>query len=532
MGYLGSTLKLLASSLVKSATIGSILLLCLSGCLALSISLAIAVNGEDVSLARLTITTQRMFFVSTVGSDSGPGTADQPWGTLNHAAEIAVAGDTVIVRGGRYSLDAQVRTHSSGRPHAWITFIGSPGEEAVFDAEKIRLPPFVKGVLNNGAFQIEGVSYVRVANLTVINSHDAGITVRDSSDVELINNTIRGTFSSGIALWDTNHDDEGTARIRVIGNTISRATTWDLAPPDVPRQGEPPHEALSVGGAVDFEVAYNQVLDSDKEGIVIKETSKRGKVHHNLVEGLARQGIYIGSNFGELSDVEIFSNVIHHCRGAGFAISVEHGGPTERVDFHNNLVFNNDGSGIYFSRWGVENMRRNILISHNIFYHNGYGSPSTGQTYSWWTGGLYLYSAKVQDISISDNIFSENRGFQIGYSELFLRNSRSWQAAAREQGILIAHNLIFSRETTIYPIESGGAPFDRVKIYAVDGIRPVFGDPLFNDPAAQEFTLRKNSPATRAHIFAGPTPPKGSSQSWWKVKFPPKLIHYTPDGLK
>ena len=47
---------------------------------------------------------------------------------------------------------------------------------------------------------------------------------------------------------------------------------------------EPPHEALSIGGAVDFEVAYNHVYDSDKEGIDIKETSKRGKVHHNLVE--------------------------------------------------------------------------------------------------------------------------------------------------------------------------------------------------------------------------------------------------------
>ena len=47
-------------------------------------------------------------------------------------------------------------------------------------------------------------------------------------------------FSSGIAVWDTNHNDRGTERIRVIGNTIIKATTWDLAPSDVPRQGEPP----------------------------------------------------------------------------------------------------------------------------------------------------------------------------------------------------------------------------------------------------------------------------------------------------
>ena len=229
-------------------------------------------------------------FVAINGSDDGPGTISQPWATPNHAAEVAEAGDSIVIRGGHYLLKAQVRPRNSGRSDAWITFLGYPGEQPILDAEQIPLPPLAQRLLNTGAFQIEGISYVRVAHLTIINSHDAGITIRDSSDIELINNTTRGTFSSGIAVWDTNHDDHGTERIRVIGNTISRATTWDFAPADTPRRGEPPHEALSIGGAVDFEVAYNHVLDSDKEGIVIKETSKRGKVYHNLIERCCETG--------------------------------------------------------------------------------------------------------------------------------------------------------------------------------------------------------------------------------------------------
>ncbi len=405
------------------------------------------------------------------------------------------------------------------------TLSAYPREEPILDAESIQLPAFVPGVLNNGAIQIEGVSHIRVANLTVINSHDAEIAVRDSSDVELINNTTRGTYSSGIAVWDTNHDDRGTERIRIIGNTIVRATTWDLAPPDVPRQGEPPHEALSIGGAVDFEVAYNHVLDSDKEGIVIKETSKRGKVHHNLVHDLARQGVYVGSYFGAVSDIEIFSNVIHACRGAGFALSVESGKPTERINFHNNLVFDNDGSGVYFSRWGADNTRRDIQISNNIFYRNGRGQPSAGQTHFWQTGGIYLYSTNISGVLIRNNIFSKNNGFQIGYSELFLKGGRSWRTAAREHSVLITRNLIDDRSALAYPIESGGAPFDQVKIYAVNGDRATFGDPLFRNPADQDFAMRKVSPANKAHIFAGTNSP--SSQSgWWKKDFPPKLVHY------
>src|SRR5262249_47880818 len=261
-----------------------------------------------------------------------------------------------------------------------------------------------------------------------------------------------------------------------------------------PRRGSTPHEALSVGGAVDFEVAYNHVYDSDKEGIDIKETSKRGKVHHNLVHNVHTLGIYVDAWFGEMSDIEIFSNVIHDCM-AGIVLSVENGQSVENVNVHNNLVFNNKGSGLYLSRWGVEKERRNIQISNNVFYHNGYGPPSAGQTYYWMTGGLYLYSTNAHNVSIRNNIFSDNRGFQIGYSELFTKSSRSWRAVTRKKKIQITGNLIDGPNVIDSPIESGGNSSDRVKIYAVNGARPIFGNPMFKDPANQDFSLRRGSPA-------------------------------------
>src|ERR1700733_12521323 len=241
-------------------------------------------------------------FVAVNGSDAGPGTADQPWATISHAAEQVEAGDTVVIRGGHYLLPAQVRPRKSGRSDAWITFIGFPGEKPILDAVIVPRSALVQGGLDNGAFQIEDISYVRVANLTVINSHDAGFTIRDSNHIDLINNSTEGTFSSGIAVWNTKHSGETTERIRILGNTITKATTWDLAPADSARRGEPPHEALSIGGAVDFEVAYNHVYDSDKEGIDIKETSKRGKVHHNLIHDMKLQCLYGDAWFGSINE--------------------------------------------------------------------------------------------------------------------------------------------------------------------------------------------------------------------------------------
>lgn len=512
-----------STSLVMAAML---LLLCFGYC---GSSMSLAFAEKKHGLKERFVNLGATHFVAVSGNDNGPGTADRPWATINHAAEQVEAGDTVVVRGGRYVLAAQVRPRNSGRSDAWITFMGYPGEEPIFDAQMIHRSSsasenFINRAFQTGAFQIEGVSYVRVSNLTIINSHDAGFTVRDSSNIDLINNSTKETFSSGIAVWDTNHDGKGTEHIRIIGNTIRRATTWDLAPPDVPKQGPAPQEALSIGGAVDFEVAFNHVHDSDKEGIDIKETSKRGKVHHNLVDNVAL-GIYVDAWFGEISDIEIFSNVIHDCRAGGLVLSVENGRSVEKINIHNNLVFNNGGSGLFFSRWGVDNTRRNIQISNNVFYHNGYGPPKAGQTFYWITGGLYLYSTNVHDVSIRNNIFSNNRGFQIGYSGLFIRDGRSWRAVRREKKIQITSNLIDGRNTITSPIESGGDLTDRVKIYAVNGDRAIFGKPLFKDPANQDFTLRRGSPAARSRVTAGAYGPGAPSLMWWKRDFPPRMFH-------
>ena len=461
-----------------------------------------------------TLASPSTHYVSLDGSDDGPGTAGRPWGTVNHAAEQAQAGETIIVRAGHYNLPAQIRLRNSGRHDAWITFAGDPGGNVILDAANVpRSSLFQKGEpqqdYDNGVFQIQDVSFIRVTNLSVINSQDAGFTIRDSSYVDLLNNSTDRTFSSGIAVWDTSHQGKATQHIRILGNIVRRATSWDAAPPNIPRVGVAPQEGLSVAGAIHFEVAHNEVFDASgaQIGIDIKETSKYGKLHHNHVHNVGL-GIYVDAWFGTLSDIEIYSNVVHDCQGAGIALSVEQGTSVEHIDLHNNLVFGNLGSGIYFSRWGVNNERRNITISHNTFYHNGYGPPASGQSYYWMTGGLYLYSTSVRDITISDNIFSQNRGFQIGYSELFLHRSRSWLSVAEEKNIKINRNLI-DGDNPETPIESGGDPIDRVKIYAVAGSHAIFGDPMFKNISAQDFTLRHGSPAAARSIAVGAFPSVG-----------------------
>jgi hypothetical protein len=465
---------------------------------------------------------QAIYYVATTGSDSNPGTQDQPWATVNHAAEVLRPGEMVLVRGGTYLLLKQVRPIQSGSAQAWITYAGYPGETAVLDASAMDTfapavaPPYPQ---DNGAFQIEQVSYIRVKNLTVIRSHNAGFTIRDSDHIDLLNNRTDQTFSSGIAAWDTNHDGQGTDNIRILGNTITKATTWDMIPKGMNREGEPPHEAISIAGAIEFEVAYNLIYNSDKEGIDVKETSQHGKVHHNLVHDVDRQGLYVDSWFGEIHDIELYENVVHHCRGAGIIVSVENGKLVDDVRIHHNLIFENQGAGIFFSRWG-DGPRKNIQVYNNTVYHNGYGTPNPTDSYFWMTGGLYLYSTNLENIDIHDNIFSDNRGYQIAYSSHYLENGAKAEDVLIQRNIRLSHNLIDDRNGVTYPIRVGWPPDDYADAYAIEGSDPLQGDPLFRDPGQENFLLEPGSPAQEN---MGVYPIDAQPDFWWQAKFPPNV---------
>jgi len=105
-----------------------------------------------------------------------------------------------------------------------------------------------------------------------------------------------------------------------------------------------------------------------------------------------------------------------------------------------------------------------------------------------------------------------------------LDDSRQWEAVAREKNIKITDNLIDRRNSVDTPILSGGNPRDRVKIYAVNGERAIFADPMFKDPGNQEFSLRRGSPAAARHVAAGAYTPGESSELWWERRFPPSLV--------
>ena len=132
-----------------------------------------------------------LFYVSTAGSDSNPGTETAPWRTVQHAADTARAGSTVNVRGGIY--EELVSINASGNASdGFITFRSYPGETASLDAEHFT-PSGRQAVLT-----IHNQSYVRIEGFEIRNFHTAehrlaplGISVIGAgSHIELLKNNV------------------------------------------------------------------------------------------------------------------------------------------------------------------------------------------------------------------------------------------------------------------------------------------------------------------------------------------------------
>ncbi|MHC4982593.1 MAG: right-handed parallel beta-helix repeat-containing protein [Planctomycetota bacterium] len=72
------------------------------------------------------------YYVAPDGSDEDPGTAEKPFATIQKGADVMVAGDTCIIRGGTYRQTVVLKGKSGaeGRP---ISFIAAAGERVILD---------------------------------------------------------------------------------------------------------------------------------------------------------------------------------------------------------------------------------------------------------------------------------------------------------------------------------------------------------------------------------------------------------------
>jgi len=124
------------------------------------------------------------FYVASDGSDANPGSASAPFRTLQRAADMAFAGDAVVVRDGTYGHENSVTggdasdnensplvLHNSGSPGAPITIRAENQWGAVLDCE----------LLCDAYIDLYNASYVVIQDFVITRGYKEGIHSNDSA---------------------------------------------------------------------------------------------------------------------------------------------------------------------------------------------------------------------------------------------------------------------------------------------------------------------------------------------------------------
>jgi parallel beta-helix repeat protein len=255
------------------------------------------------------------YYVSPSGSDSNNGSIGSPWKTIQKATSTLVAGDTVLIREGKYN--ETVTPKQSGTATSPIVYKAYPGEK----------PEIISTTYG---ISIEGTSgspkaYIEMNGLTITGQDPSGGT---------------GTYcSAGIASYYTHH-------IRIINNTIRGFG-----------QG-----GIDVGTGADYQdIEGNTIYDNcmgcnDYRGSgvslwsLVQSTSTSTEYHYIVSNNLI---------YHQYHD----SRITNHSDGNGVIVDQANNNPPVLIE--NNVIFDNAGLciNVYQSS--------NTTAMNNTCYQNG-----------------------------------------------------------------------------------------------------------------------------------------------------------------
>jgi hypothetical protein len=291
------------------------------------------------------------YSVTPAGSDASPGTAAQPWKTLQHAADTVAAGDSVTVEPGTYTgFSLGWDKPQDGQPDNPITFTAKPG--VVINA---------KNAHTDDGIDLEGCSYVVVEGFEVAGMPRAGIRAV-SGGTNAIGVVIRGNDCHDNRVWGifTSHVDglliEGNRATRsamqhgiyvsnacvnpvVRGNELAGNAGAGLHMNGDASQGG---SGVITGALVEKNVIHD---NGTMGGSGINcDGVQASRIRNNLIYGEHASGIslYQGDAALPATDNVVVNNTVIVAAGGRWALNVQNGSTGNRAE--NNILLNLDAS--------------------------------------------------------------------------------------------------------------------------------------------------------------------------------------------
>jgi hypothetical protein len=362
-------------------------------------------NRQVSATASITLLAQAStgttYYVATNGNDSNNGSINSPWLTVQHAADTAAAGDTVLVREGVYN--EYVGFHVSGdATNGPITFASYPGETAILDGTGLDIPGGQYGL-----FTLKDVGDVIVTGFELRNYKTSslkdvpiGIYVLGAgSGDQIVNNHIHdiwttaktnpqqcGSDAFGLTVYGTKAPQaiEGLA---ISGNELDHMKTGCS-------------ETLSLDGNVrDFAVVSNLVHDDDNIAIGAigfehvspnprYDQARFGEIRGNVVYNItsygnpdygkqyASDGIYVDGG----RNIVIEQNLVHDA-DLGIELASEHKDHvTSAVIARNNVIYSGNSAGISIGGYGAaRGGTEHCTVVNNTLWNNDTKHTGSGE---------------------------------------------------------------------------------------------------------------------------------------------------------
>ena len=309
-----------------------------------------------------------ILYVSTTGSDSNSGASGSPVKSINKAAQLAQAGDTVLVGAGTYN--GTVSISKNGTASGQITFKPADGAHVVIDGSQTGAGTDLVTITGD---------YITFQGFEVANAKRTGIGLWGSHDSKVLDNNVHDSFRAGVYAGGSvgqsySNVIDGNEVWRNVKENMSRTWSGGWA------------QGISLDKSDNSTISNNNVYDNWGEGVGAMFT-KGAKITGNKVYDSYSIGIYLDN----AQDAVVQYNTVSHSYdtafyrsgkpAAGIVIANENGDrmlPSSGIVVTDNVLA---GVGnLVYSSYGANTGLVNSTTSPNTIYSSPDSVPSSTPT--------------------------------------------------------------------------------------------------------------------------------------------------------
>ncbi|OQP60638.1 hypothetical protein A3860_32635 [Niastella vici] len=355
------------------------------------LGLAIPACSKSKSGPSPEVAAGQVYYVSPNGSDGNTGTLTAPFKSITAALNKAVAGDTVLVRGGTYY--EKISFPRSGTSEKTITLKAYAGEKPVIDGSSITVSGWLALVSFNAVryITLEGFEICNLFTAAraadpegiYIDGNSKNITIKNCNIYNIKNSASLNDWRSGHAILVAGNGTAAISDLVITGCTVHDTQTGTS-------------ENITLAGNIDgFTISNNTIYNTENIGIIIAggdglnpsgnvatNFARNGVVSDNVLYNISMANsvaIWGANNYGAIAiyvcggaNTVIERNKVYNCdRGIGL-VSESKIYATRTTIVRNNFVYNCWRTGIYMGDYlnYVGSGTKNCYVVNNTLFQN------------------------------------------------------------------------------------------------------------------------------------------------------------------